>query len=185
MPREWTGSVLEDKNELSIASMKKEWIADPWRACYLQDNQKGNLSMDNIQQEILAIIRPAHLASLATVSEDGRPWVRYVIPRASDDLSLRVATRVNSRKVAHIRQNPEVHLTCGVSDPRHVDTFLRIQGKAEFTTDRSERESFWDPHLENVFKGSDDPNYGVIRITPYRIEVWKEGPSEPDVWEAK
>jgi general stress protein 26 len=140
--------------------------------------------MNNIQQRILAIIRPAHLASLATISEEGKPWVRYVIPRASDDFTLRVATRVTSRKVGHIHKNPEVHLTCGVSDPRNVDTFLQIQGRAEFTTEQSERESFWDPHLENVFKGSNDPEYGVIRITPYRIEVWKEAPSEPDVWEA-
>ena len=140
--------------------------------------------MNNIQKRILAIIRPAHLASLATVSEDGKPWVRYVIPRASDDLTLRVATHMNTRKVAHIKKNPEVHLTCGVSNPRNVDTFLQIQGRADFTTDRTERESFWDPHLENVFEGSNDPEYGVIRITPYRIEVWKEGPCESEVWEA-
>nr|MBL0715544.1 pyridoxamine 5'-phosphate oxidase family protein [Desulfobacterales bacterium] len=109
--------------------------------------------MNNIKKRILAITRPAHLASLATVSEDGKPWVRYVIPRASDDLTLRVATRVNTRKIVQIQKNPEVHLTCGVSDPRNVDTFLQIQGRAEFSTDRAEREFSWDAHLENVFEG--------------------------------
>lgn len=141
--------------------------------------------MNDIRQRILAITRPAHLASLATLSEDGKPWVRYVIPRAEDDLTLRIATRVNAKKVAQIRKNPEVHLTCGVSDPRNIGTFLQIQGLARFTTDRAERESFWDPHLENIFEGPNDPEYGVIRITPYRIEVWKEGDREPDVWEAQ
>jgi general stress protein 26 len=141
--------------------------------------------MNEIRQKILAIIRPAHLASLATITEDGKPWTRYVIPRADDDLTIRVATRVNSRKVAQIRKNPEVHLTCGVSDPRNVDTFLQIQGRARFTTDRGERESFWDPHLENIFEGPNDPEYGVIVITPYRIEVWKEGVREPEVWVAR
>ena len=140
--------------------------------------------MNNIQQRILAITRHAHLATLATISEDGKPWGRYVIPRAGDDLTIRIATRVNSRKVAHIQKNPEVHLTCGVSDPRNIDTFLQIQGRAKFTTDHTERESFWDPHLENVFDGPDDPEYGVLIITPYRIEAWKEGHNEPDVWEA-
>ena len=140
--------------------------------------------MNNIRQRILSITRPAHLASLATISEDGKPWVRYVISRAGDDLTIRVATRVNARKVAQIQKNPEVHLTCGVTDPRNVETFLQIQGRAEFTTDRAERESFWDPHLKNVFEGPNDPEYGIIRITPYRIEVWEEGRREPDVWEA-
>ncbi len=140
--------------------------------------------MNNIRQQILAITRHAHLATLATVCEDGTPWVRYVISRASDDLTLRIATRVTSRKVIQIRQHPEVHLTCGVSDPRNVETYLQIQGRAEFTTEQAERESFWDPHLENIFKGPNDPAYGVIRITPYRIELWKEDQDEPDVWEA-
>ncbi len=140
--------------------------------------------MNAVRKRILDITRPAHLASLATISEDGKPWVRYVIPRASDDLTLRIATRVNSRKVGHIKRVPEVHLTCGVMDPRNVDTYLQIQGRAEFTTDPTERESFWDPHLENVFDGPNDPEYALILITPYRIEVWSEQCLEPEVWEA-
>jgi general stress protein 26 len=144
----------------------------------------GGFLVNTIRQQILDITRRAHLATLATISEEGKPWVRYVIPRATDDLIIRIATRVKSRKLAHIRKNPEVHLTCGVSDPRNIETFLQIQGRAEFTTDQRQRESFWDPHLENVFDGPDDPEYGVLIITPYRIEVWKEGLREPDVWEA-
>jgi len=138
--------------------------------------------MNETRQKILAIIRPAHLASLATITEDGKPWTRYVIPRSDDDLTIRVATRVNSRKVAQIRKNPEVHLTCGVTNPRNIDTFLQIQGRARFTTDQTEREAFWDPHLKNIFEGPNDPDYGVIVITPYRIEVWKEGVRVPEVW---
>jgi len=141
--------------------------------------------MKDIQAQILAIAGPAHLAALATLTEDGKPWVRYVIPRADENLTIRVATHVNSRKVSQIHNNPEVHLTCGVSDPRNIDTFLQIQARAEFTTDQDEREFFWDPHLGNMFDGPNDPEYGIIRITPYRIEVWKEGCNEPDVWEAE
>ncbi len=140
--------------------------------------------MNDIRQQILAITRNAHLATLATISDNNKPWVRYVIPRADEDLNIRIATRVNSRKVVQIQNNPEVHLTCGVSDPRNIDTFLQIQGLAIFTTDQHEREFFWDPHLGNVFDGPNDPEYGIIRITPYRIEVWKEGDNEPEVWEA-
>ncbi len=51
-----------------------------------------------------------------------------------------------------------------------MDTSLQIQGRAEC-------KSFWDLHRGNVFKGSNDPEYSVIWITPYRIEVWQEGGS--------
>ena len=139
--------------------------------------------MNDFRQQILAITRNAHLATLATISDNCKPWVRYVIPRADEDMNIRIATRVNSRKVMQIQNNPEVHLTCGVSDPRNIDTFLQIQGRAIFTTDQHEREFFWDPHLGNVFDGPNDPEYGIIRITPYRIELWKEGDNEPEVWE--
>jgi len=140
--------------------------------------------MKDIRAQILAIAGPAHLASLATISEDGKPWVRYVILRADTQLIFRIATRVSARKVAQIQKNPEVHLTCGATDPRNVDRFLQVQGRAEFTTTQAERDSFWDPHLSNIFEGPNDPEYGVIRIIPYRIEVWKEGSSTPEVWES-
>lgn len=140
--------------------------------------------MDELKQRILAVTRQAHLASLATITKDGKPWVRYVIPRADQDLTLRVATRSGSRKVAQLANNPQVHLNCGVTDPRHIDTFLQIQGRAVFTTDQAERHSFWDPHLANVFDGPDDSEYGVIIIKPYRIELWREGQRQPQVWEA-
>lgn len=140
--------------------------------------------MNDIKQRILPIIRPAHLASLATVTEDGKPWVRYVIPRASEDMTLRIATRVGSRKVAQIEKNPEVHLTCGVIHPRTAETFLQIQGQAQFVTDKAERKAFWDEHLANEFTGPDDPEYGVIIVKPYRIEFWKVGARSPEVWEA-
>jgi general stress protein 26 len=60
--------------------------------------------------------------------------------------------------------------------------YLQIQGRAEFTTDRETRHSFWSDRLKLVFKGPDDPNYGVVIIRAYRIELWQVG-SKPEVWE--
>jgi general stress protein 26 len=53
--------------------------------------------------------------------------------------------------------------------------YVQIQGLARFTTDEAERHSFWRKRLELVFAGPDDPDYGVIIITPYRIEYWTPG----------
>ena len=138
--------------------------------------------MSDLAQRILTIIKEPHLASFATSAEESKPWVRYVTCQASEDLTIRFSTFVGSRKVAQIKKNPEVHLTCGVTDLATAQTYLQIQGKAELSTDKAEREAFWNDYLKRYFKGPDDPNYGIIIVKPYRIELYTMGNFKPEVW---
>jgi len=103
---------------------------------------------------------------------------------ADENLTIWMATFVNSRKVAQIRKNPEVHLTTGVTDLETAESYLQIQGRAEILTDEETKKAVWNPHLENIFSGPDDPNYCVCKITPYRIEFQGMGMVPPEVWEA-
>jgi general stress protein 26 len=122
---------------------------------------------------------------LATVTEDGKPWVRYVTPMADENLTLWMATFIRSRKVAQIRKNPEVHLTLGVTTMETAESYLQIQGWAEILTDEKTKKTVWLDQLKAIFSGPDDPNYVVCRITPYRIEYQKMAPgAPPEVWEA-
>jgi len=139
--------------------------------------------VSDLKQRILEIIRKPHLACFATVTEDGKPWVRYVSAVGNEDLTVKFSTFVNSRKVLQIKDNPEVHLTCGCTSLESSDCYLQIQGTATFTTDYHERHSFWNEHLKGYFSGPDDPNYGILVVTPYRVELWGAGP-EPLVWES-
>jgi general stress protein 26 len=138
--------------------------------------------MSDLAQRIFTIIKEPHLAGFATITEDGKPWVRYVIPHASGDLTIRFSTFIGSRKVAQLKKNPEVHLTCGVTDLATAQTYLQIQGKAELSTDKAEREAFWNDYLTRYFKGPDDPNYGIIIVKPYLIELYTMGNFKPEVW---
>jgi general stress protein 26 len=104
--------------------------------------------------------------------------------KGADDLSLRFASFANSRKVRQIRENPEVHLTCGVTDASAMTPYLQIQGRANFTQDAHERHAFWNDMLDNLFEGADDPLYGVVVVRPYRIEYCTPGGFEPEVWDA-
>ena len=123
------------------------------------------------------------LASFATITEDNKPWVRYVsVMYKPEDMSLRFATFLNSRKVEHIQKNPEVHLTCGVIDPEKYGDYLQIQGLARFTTSKTERDALWNPHLAEYFKGPDDPNYGVVVVEPKVIELYELGAFLPKIW---
>ena len=140
--------------------------------------------MSELEERIGAILKQPQLATLATITEDGKPWVRYVMTLADDDLVIRCATFVGARKVRQIKKNPEVHLTCGVTDPTAMVPYLQIQGRAALTTSEEARHGFWTDMLAPIFDGPNEPKYGVLEITPYRIECCTPGSHEPDVWTA-
>lgn len=140
--------------------------------------------MTNLKEKIASKLKQSVLFTLATVTEEGKPWVRYVTPFADDDLTIWMATFANSRKVAQIRRNPEVHLTTGVTSMESAVSYLQIQGRAEILTDDKTKKAVWFDHLKGIFSGPDDPNYCVCKIKPYRIEYQGMGMMPPEVWEA-
>ncbi len=140
--------------------------------------------MSDIRERIMGILGRPQLSALATVTAEGKPWVRYVIAVSDDDMTIRIATFVGSRKVEQISKNPEIHLTCGVMNPAEMKPYLQIQGRARFTIDKQERHEFWNDMLKPFFDGPDDPKYGVVIIEPYRVEYCTPGIFEPEVWSA-
>jgi general stress protein 26 len=139
--------------------------------------------MNDLMEKIRQVYAGPQLASFATITEDGKPWVRYVMTRADEELTIRFATFVSSRKVSHIRANPEVHLTCGFSSLVKMQPYLQIQARAEVTTDKGERHAYWHDQLEAYFKGPDDPNLAIVIVRPYRIELMALGSMVPEMLE--
>ena len=140
--------------------------------------------MPDLKEKIRAMMDEPVLANLATITEDGKPWVRYVTVRADEDLNIWAATFVNSRKAAQIAKNPEVHLSTGYTAMETTESYIQVQGRAEVSTDETLKKEKWIPELENIFSGPDDPNYAVIKIAPYRVEIQPMGPMPPEIWEA-
>ena len=141
--------------------------------------------MSDLKERILKIFHQPQLAGLATITQDGKPWVRYVMAAAGPDMTIRCATFVGARKVQQIQSNPEVHLTCGVTDLQNMGPYLQVQGRATLNTNRLARHHFWSDMLSPIFRGPDDPNYGVLEIKPYYIEFCTPGVREPEVWQAE
>jgi len=141
--------------------------------------------MADAKRKVLEVLKVGEpfLAALATITKDGKPWVRYVSPKIAEDLTLRIATSARSNKVVQIKANPEVHLTCGITDPRTAQDYLQIQGKATFSTEQAEKDAFWEEMLNAYWSGPDDPDYGILIIEPYRIEVHSMTSADADVWE--
>jgi general stress protein 26 len=141
--------------------------------------------MSDLREKIYKAIKEIQLMPLATVTEAGRPWVRYVTAWGSEDLTIRFVTSFKSRKVGQIKHNPEVHLTCGAQTPEATESYLQISGKAEITKQKKERQRYWNDELKAYFSGLDDPDFCICVVKPYRIEYRGMTEMKPEVWEAK
>jgi general stress protein 26 len=42
----------------------------------------------------------------------------------------------------------------------------------------------WFDQLSSIFSGTDDPNYVVCKVKPYRIEYFMMNMPQPEIWEA-
>lgn len=139
--------------------------------------------MTDLKQRIFEAARELQLANFATVTEDGKPWVRYVMAKADKDLLFRFCSRLDTRKIRHIKKNPNVHISLGVSNLETARNWLQVEGKAEVSTDKNERHEFWFDELKNFFKGPDDPDYCIVIVRPSRIELGTMSSAQPEVWE--
>jgi len=139
--------------------------------------------MPTLKEKIFAKVNGPTLSALATVTENGKPWVRYVTPFVDKSMTFWMATFIHSRKVAQIRKNSEVHLTVGVTDVQTAESYLQVAGRAEILTDAKTKKAVWFDELKNIFSGPEDANYCVCKITPYRIEYHTMGPVPPEIWE--
>jgi general stress protein 26 len=137
----------------------------------------------NVKDKIIEKMKSPTLGAIATITEKGLPWVRYVMVWSDEDLFIWFATFRRSRKAQQIEKKSEVHLTLGVTDAETAESYLQIQGKAVILTDSATKQASWYDHLENIFSGPEDPEYCVCRITPYRIEYTSMAPGKsPEVW---
>ena len=139
--------------------------------------------MSVLKEKIFEKMKDYTLASFATVTEDDKPWTRYVIVKADEELNIWFATFLNSRKALQIAKNPEVHLTLGVNDPQTAVSWLQVQGRAKLFEDAETKKSVWYDMLSSIFNGPDDPNYVVCKVTPYRIEYYMMNMPTPEIWE--
>jgi pyridoxine/pyridoxamine 5'-phosphate oxidase len=45
--------------------------------------------MNNLEQRIFDVAKEFQLINFATITEDGKPWVRYVVGKADNELVFR------------------------------------------------------------------------------------------------
>lgn len=116
--------------------------------------------------------------TFTTTDRQGRPRSRILHPIWEGTTGW-IATGRQSHKAKHIEHNPYVSLTYW--DPQHEQTI--IECRADWADDQATKDRIW-----NLFKdtpepvgydpiafwqgGPTDETYGVLKLTPWRLEVW-------------
>ncbi len=129
------------------------------------------MEKEKVEKIITDVISGMSEAYLATVDGD-RPWVRYMMTHhVKGTLKLQCSTSLRSRKVEHIKNNPNVHLTMGKTKDNPIP-YIQYVAKAHVRTDNETREAHWHDQLKEYFSGPQDPHYCVLEFEPEMIEVW-------------
>ncbi len=140
--------------------------------------------MQDLKNKIYQKLQMPQLVSFATMTKEGKPWVRYVMAWATPDLDIMLSTSLSSRKVEQVKANPDVHFTAGAMNMEDVESYLQIEGKAEVSQDAELLQRVWNDNLKRYFTGPDDPNFCIVITKPTRIEWYSMTEMTPLVWEA-
>lgn len=114
--------------------------------------------------------------SVTTVNSQGRPRTRVLHPIWEGAVGS-IATGRHSFKEKHLAANPYVSLC-------YIDTQLEptyVDCKTSWVDDPTEKQRIWDLYnntpppvgyeLAPFFGSVDSPGYGVLRLTPWRVEL--------------
>lgn len=133
-------------------------------------------SFSEIEAEFIARVHAVVWCNVATVDAHNRPRSR-ILHTIWEGSTGWTATRRHSFKAAHLERNPHVSLAyvANVVKPVYVD------GVATWDDDPADKRRIWEafrtapPPLgydpAPIFHGVDHPDFGLLKFTPWRIEL--------------
>ena len=149
-------------------------------------------SFAEIEEEFTARVSRIVWCTVATVDRQGRPRTRILHPIWEGSTGW-IATGRNSLKEKHLAANP--YLSVSYWDQEHQQVY--VDAKAEWQDDQVEKLRVWNLYKETpgpygydpaiIWQaGPDDPEYGLLKLTPWRIELYALKDlvtgAEPKIW---
>ena len=151
-------------------------------------NMEVNAFAD-IEQEFMERVQRVVWCSLATVDTQNHPRSRVVHPVWEGSTGW-LTTRRQTLKAKHLQRNPYISIAyvTEIAKPVYVDC------RIEWIEDMAERRRVCDfikatpPPVgfdaEAIFLPIEHPNFGLLKLIPWRVEV-ASLPGEPRVWHNK
>jgi general stress protein 26 len=149
-------------------------------------------SFDQIAEEFDKRVKRIVWCSAATVDRKGRPRQRILHPIWEGTTGW-IATGRHSHKEKHLANSP--HISLSYWDPKHEQIY--VDCTAAWDDDRATKKRIWDLYKSTppplgydpamIWQaGPDDPGFGVLKLTPWRIELGSlMTMTNPQVWRAK
>ncbi len=143
-------------------------------------------SFADIEKTFLERVQRVAWCNVASVDSHNRPRSRILHPIWQGSTGW-ITTRRNSFKAKHFAQNPFVSLAyiADVTIPVYADC------KVAWVDDLEQKQLVWDlckdtpPPVgfdpEPIYKSVDHPNFGVLKLIPWRIEIYNF-PAQSLVW---
>ena len=139
-----------------------------------------------IEEEFLRRVHSVVWCNVATIDRMGRPRSRILHPYWEGSTGW-IATDPRTLKAKHLLANPHVSLAyvADIAKPVYADC------TAMWIDDREAKQHVWDLFMAAapplgydpapIFHSVDHPRFGVLRLTPWRIEL-ANIPSSRLVW---
>jgi general stress protein 26 len=148
-------------------------------------------SFSDIETELMERISRIVWCTVTTVDRKGRPRGRILHPIWEGSTGW-IATGRMSFKARHLSENPFVSLAYW--NPQYEQVYADC--RAEWVDDPKEKARLWDPFkatpeplgydLGLFWKRADDPGYRLLKLDPWRVELWALGEmmkgQPPRVW---
>ena len=145
-------------------------------------------SFDDIREEFFGYVQQFVYCNMATIAPNNRPRSRIVHPVWANDATGWILSVPDTPKTRHLAHSPYVSLAYFGHDTNHP---VYLECTAAVVTEREEHLRVWEaikhapppmgfdpaPHYDSI----DNPHWGVIRLEPYRIELY-ELRGETKIW---
>jgi general stress protein 26 len=145
-------------------------------------------SFSEIEAAFIERVNRMVWCNVATVDAQNRPRSRVLHTIWEGQVGW-IATRRNSYKTRHLERNPHVSLA-------YTGDFIRpvyVDCVAEWDDSAESKQRIWDLFLSTpeplgydpapIFKSVDHPDYGLLKLTPWRIELTDAtAPNTRQVW---
>ena len=151
-------------------------------------------SFSEIADEFDARVKRIVWCTVATVDRQGRPRTRILHP-IWEGATGWIATGRETLKTKHLAKNPYVSLSYW--DQQHQQIYADC--KAEWVDDKAQKDRIWDLYKNTppplgydpgiIWQGGrEDATYGLLKLTPWRIELYGLSSvmtgAESQVWRA-
>ena len=129
------------------------------------------------REKLAALIADLKTCMMVTVDAGdlrARPMATAELEKTWDGNELWFATDRDSGKVHDIQSDARV---CLAYAKPGSNSWVSVTGTASIIDDRARIKALWSPMWKAWFKGPDDPNLTLIRVTPTEAEYWDDSSS--------